>query len=253
MSESTDPTAEDVGELFEAFRRTRGRKERNRLVERHFPLAERLARRYAGRGEPYDDVLQVALVGLVKSVERYEPGRGVPFEGFATPTITGEVKRHFRDTTWSARVGRRAQELQRLIPRAAEDLSHELGRSPSITEIADRIGVARDDVLGALDARSAYKARSLSMAAPTADGTGATIADRLGEEDPSLEGTANRLSLRARIARLPERERELIRLRFEEELTQSEIAERLGISQMHVSRLLRRTLDVLRAALESSP
>ncbi|MFO1186162.1 MAG: SigB/SigF/SigG family RNA polymerase sigma factor [Alphaproteobacteria bacterium] len=232
------------------YRATGDRAVRNELITLFSAVADRLARRYASRGEPQDDLLQVARLGLLKAVERFDPARGVPFEGFATPTITGELKRHFRDATWSARVGRKAQELNRSVSAAVETLNNELGRSPTIIEIAERLAVTRDDVLSALEARNAYRARSLDAVPADEDGT--PLGARLGGEDADIEQSALRQPLSERISRLGERERRLLHLRFEQELTQSQIAEELGISQMHVSRLLRRTLDALRQTLDHS-
>jgi RNA polymerase sigma-B factor len=241
--------APDTTEMFASYRRSGNRSQRNELISHFEPLAQRLARRYANRGEPYDDLLQVARLGLLKAVERFDPARGVPFEGFATPTITGELKRHFRDSTWAARVGRKAQELNRLIAGTVDTLGNELGRPPTIAEIAERLETTPDEVLTALEARNAYRAQSLDSPAPGGDGTKA-IGERLGALDADIEQSALRHTLANRISRLGEREQLLLRLRFEEELSQSQIAERLGISQMHVSRLLRRTLDILRISLD---
>lgn len=245
----TGPAA-DAPALFARYRATGDRAVRNQLITLYAPVADRLARRYASRGEPQDDLVQVARLGLLKAVERFDPTRGVPFEGFATPTITGELKRYFRDSTWSARVGRKAQELNRSVSTAVETLSNELGRAPTLVEVAARLEITRDDVLSALEARNAYRARSLD--AVPADDDGTPLGARLGAEDPDIEQSALRQTLSERISRLGDRERELLHLRFERELTQSQIAEELGISQMHVSRLLRRTLEALRQTLDRS-
>jgi RNA polymerase sigma-B factor len=233
--------------LFEEFRRTGDRRLRNQLVEAHLDLARQIARRFAERGEPLDDLVQVAQLGLLKAVERFDPAKGYKFSTFAEPTITGEVKRHFRDHTWSVRVGRRAQELSQQARATAEDLSQRLGRAPRVAEIAAEMGVTPDEVLAALDARSSYRAASLD--AVDSEG-GEPRSERVGEHDPRLERVADRVAMEAFLVKLPDRERELVRLRFEENLTQSEIADRLGISQMHVSRLLRRTIGQLRSALD---
>jgi RNA polymerase sigma-B factor len=234
----------EVLDLFRVYRQTRDRAARNELVELHRGLATSLARRFADRGEPVDDLVQVALLGLLKAVERFDPQRGLAFSSFATPTITGELKRHFRDKTWAVRVPRRAQELRIDVRAAVEHLHHELRRAPTIGEIARLLDVTTDEVIDASEATAAYKATSLST--PVGD-DGLKIEDRLGD-DPSAE-LARDATLRQVIATLPDRERRLIELRFFEDRTQSEIADELGISQMHVSRLLRRTFVELRERL----
>jgi RNA polymerase sigma-B factor len=238
---------DDLGSIFEEYHRTGDRRLRNQLIEAHMDLAEQIARRFGDRGEPVDDLVQVAQLGLLKAVERFDPAKGYKFSTFAEPTIAGEVKRHFRDHTWSVRVGRRAQELSQQARRAADDLSQQLGRTPRTAEVAAELGVTTDEVLAALDARSSYRASSLD--ATDADG-GEPRRERVGATDPRLERVADRVAMEDFLASLPERERELIRLRFEENLTQSEIAARLGISQMHVSRLLRRTIGQLRNVVD---
>jgi RNA polymerase sigma-B factor len=235
---------------FAEFRSSGDRRLRNALVESHCDLAMRAARRFANRGEPLDDLVQVAMVGLLKSVERFDPGRGLAFSSFAMPTITGEIKRHFRDKTWSIRVPRRTQETRLALGPVSERLQQQLGRPPTITELAEALNVANDDVIEALEAGTAYRPASIS--APFADGEGGSrqLEATLGS-DPT-ERMNDDLAIAALMEGLPERERMIIRLRFFEDLTQSEIAARLDISQMHVSRLLRRTLLELRQQLEAA-
>lgn len=242
-------TAFDVDEAFAEYRRTRDRRLRNRLIEEHRHVAERVARRFPNRSLPWDDVFQVAQLGLLKAVDRFDPSKGFKFSTFAEPTISGELKRHFRDHLWDVRVPRRAHDLQQAVKRMAEELTHELDRAPTIAEIADRLDVEPDDIMMAMEADSARRATSLSAPVGTGDAEGAPLADQLGGVDANLERAADRVTLVELVTQLPERERELIRLRFEENLSQSEIGERLGVSQMHVSRLLRRTLTDLRAQL----
>lgn len=244
--ERPEPAALDA--RFAEFRRTGDRKLRNELVEANRDLAMRAARRFANRGEPLDDLVQVAMVGLLKSVERFDPGRGLAFSSFAMPTITGEIKRHFRDRTWSIRVPRRTQETRLALGANSERLQQDLGRPPTVAELAEAMGVGTDDVIEALEAGSAYRPTSIS--APVSDHDGGTreLESTLGS-DPTDRMNDN-LALAELMERLPERERMILQLRFFEDLTQSEIATRLEISQMHVSRLLRRTLLELREQLE---
>jgi RNA polymerase sigma-B factor len=245
---SSEVAGFDADAAFVEYRRTKDRALRNRIIEQHRDVAERVARRFPNRSLPWDDVFQVAQLGLLKAVERFDPAKGFKFSTFAEPTISGELKRHFRDHSWDVRVPRRAHDLQQAVKRIAEDLTHELDRAPTISEIADRLDVTTDDVMMAMEADTARRAASLS--APVGDADGAPLAEQLGGADAMLERTADRVTLVELVSALPERERELIRLRFEENLSQSEIGERLGVSQMHVSRLLRKTLTELRAHLD---
>ena len=217
---------------------------RDRCIEAWLPLAQHLAKRYAGRGEPLDDLIQVAVVGLIKSVDRYEADRGVEFAGFAIPTIVGEVKRHFRDRTWSIRVPRRLQELRLAITAANNTLTQTLGRSPSVADIAVHLGVSDEQVLEGLEGALAYNATSLSTPVG-ADGS-RELSDTLGGEDHGFELTELRVALGPAMSSLNEREQTILTLRFYGNLTQTEIAEQIGISQMHVSRLLSKALAKLR-------
>ncbi len=231
--------------VFNNYATTRDSSLRDQLIEAHIGLAEYLARRFANRGEPLDDLVQVASLGLVKAVERFDPARGLEFTTFATPTIVGELKRHFRDKGWAVRVPRRVQELHLRITRVIDDLSNELGRSPNLDEIAVRAGTTEDEVIEAIDAGSAYRSTSLD-AGRSDDDESPGLLGQLGDLDPELARSELRTTLGPLIAALPEREQLMLYLRFYEGLTQSEIAKRLGISQMHVSRLLARSLQQLR-------
>ena len=234
----------DTYEKFSEYRRTGDRRLRNELVEEHMRLAEFLARRFAHRGEAADDLRQVALVGLLKAVERFEPDRGLQFSSFATPTITGELKRYFRDRGWAVRVPRRVQELHLELDRTVNELSQELGRPPTPAEIAQRAGVLEEDVLESMEAGSLYRLASID-AGRSDDESSPNPAQRLGEIDAELTAVDDRVAVSEMLAVLPEREQKIVYLRFFEGMTQSEIAEEIGISQMHVSRLLVRSLETL--------
>lgn len=248
-----DGDAQRKREAFERFARTRDAQLRDELVAEHLGLAEYLARRFANRGEPLDDLIQVASLGLIKALDRFEPSRGLAFSTFATPTIIGEIKRHFRDKGWSVRVPRRIQNLHLELIGVVSDLSQELSRSPTIPEIASAAQVSEEEVVEALDAGSAYRSTSLDASAGT-DDEGALI-DLMGSDDPELANAERRAALIPLLKGFEPRERAIVYLRFFEGLTQSEIARRLGISQMHVSRLLSRTLAEMRTsrAMTSGP
>ncbi len=237
---------------FQEFAATREHSLRDQLIEAHLGLAEYLARRFSNRGEPLDDLVQVASLGLVKAVERFDPGRGLEFTTFATPTIVGELKRHFRDKGWAVRVPRRVQELHLRVTGVVDELQLELGRSPTVAEIAVRAGTSEDEVIEAVDAGSAYRSASLD-AGRGDDEESPGLLGQLGELDPELLRAEGRAGLSPLIAELPQREQLMLYLRFYEGKTQSEIADRLGISQMHVSRLLSRSLDRLRELAEMQP
>ncbi|HEY3507233.1 MAG TPA: SigB/SigF/SigG family RNA polymerase sigma factor [Actinocatenispora sp.] len=213
------------------------------------PLADRLARRYAHRGESMDDLVQVARVGLLKAVDGFDPAAGA-FLGYAIPTILGELKRYFRDQCWDVRVPRQVQELRQRVHQAEESLAQVVGHDPSTEEIAERLHVGRDAVRAAVVADRAYTASSLNMPTRQDDGSGCEMGDLLGGCDERLEWAADRVSLRPALDRLPDRERQVLAMRFFDNLSQSEIAERIGLSQMHVSRLLARTLAGLRAWID---
>ena len=219
---------------------------RDELARRFLPLAEYLARRFSGRGESPDDLFQVASLGLLNAIDRFDAGRDVRFSTFAAVTIVGELKRHFRDKGWSIRVPRRLQEIALRVTAAVPALSQELGRSPTMDEIAERIGASIEDVLEAVDASQAYSTTSLDT--PMSEG-GATPIDVLGGEDPSLAALEEWAVVAPAVRQLPQRERTVLYLRFFRGLTQSEIAEVIGVSQMHVSRILASTLRTIRGAV----
>jgi RNA polymerase sigma-B factor len=221
---------------------------RDQLVEMHLPLVEYLARRFRNRGEPLDDLIQVATIGLIKSVDRFDLERGVEFSTYATPTIVGEIKRHFRDKGWAIRVPRRLQELKLSLTKATSELSQKLGRSPTVAELAGHLGMSEEEVLEGLESANAYSAVSLD-APDGGDEDAPAVADSLGITDEALEGVEYRESLKPLLEKLPAREKRILMLRFFGNMTQSQIAAELGISQMHVSRLLARTLAQLRRGL----
>ncbi len=239
---------DEVHERFVEYRRTGSRRLRDALVEEHVGLAEYLARRFADRGESFDDLRQVALVGLLKAVERFEPDRGLRFSTFATPTIVGELKRHFRDRGWALRVPRRVQELHLQLVKVVGTLSQELGRSPTPDEIARRTGTRVEDVLEAMEAGGVYRLASLDAALANEERSSLDLSARLGEDETEFEGVEQREELADLLSHLPPRERRIVYLRFFDGLTQSEIANEVGISQMHVSRLLTKSLESLRSA-----
>ena len=234
---------------FRAYRDHPTPEGRNALVGDHLGLARSLARRFMGRGEPLDDLEQVAFEGLVKAVERFDPDRGSSFAAFAVPTIVGEIKRHFRDHTWATKVPRAAKELSTRITVTTETLSNQLHRAPTVTELADALGVGDDVLLEALDARAAYRPSSLST--PTDRDGGRTLGDSLASDDRGFARIEARLTVEDLLSSLPDRERRILELRYFEELSQDQIAARVGISQMHVSRLLRRVTELLAAGAES--
>ena len=221
---------------------------RNTLVELNLALVKFAASRFRSRSEPMEDIVQVGTIGLIKAIDRFELSRGVEFPTFAMPTIIGEIKRFFRDTSWSVRVPRRLQELRLDLAKAGDELAQKLDRAPTVAELAERLGLSGDEVVEGMAASNAYTASSLDAQAQDDDAEGA-LAHRIGYEDNSLEGIEYIESLKPLIAELAPRDRQILSLRFVANLTQSEIGEELGISQMHVSRLLSRTLVRLRKAL----
>lgn len=223
---------------------------RDQIVERCLPLADHIARRFEGRGEPRDDLVQVARVGLVNAVARFDIETGSDFVSFAVPTIMGEVRRHFRDNSWSVKVPRRLKELHLRLGAATADLSQRLGRAPTASELAAELGMDRADVVEGLVAGSSYNTLSIDTASGSEDDAVRAIADTLGVVDSGLNQIENREALRPALESLPERERMVLVLRFFESMTQTQIAERVGISQMHVSRLLAKSLTRLRDQME---
>jgi RNA polymerase sigma-B factor len=221
---------------------------RGELVELHLPLVEYLARRFRNRGEWLDDLTQVATIGLIKSIDRFDLSRGVEFSTYATPTIVGEIKRHFRDKGWAVRVPRRLQELKLALTKAISDLAQRLGRAPTVAELAAHLQMSEEEVLEGLESANAYSTVSLD-APDSGDEDAPAVAESLGMLDDALEGVEYRESLKPLLERLPPREKRILMLRFFGNMTQSQIATELGISQMHVSRLLARTLTQLREGL----
>ncbi len=221
---------------------------RDALVTMHLPLVEHLARRFRDRGESHEDLVQVGTIGLIKAVDRFDVDRGVEFSTYATPTIVGEIKRHFRDRGWAIRVPRRLQELRLLMNRGTADLTQQLGRAPTVAELAKHLGITEDEVLEGLESAQAYATTSLDGGKDDSDGS-FSVASSLAVVDAGLEGVENREALRPLLQALPEREKRILQLRFFEHKTQSEIAREVGLSQMHVSRLLARTLAGLREQL----
>jgi RNA polymerase sigma-B factor len=226
-------------------------RQRDKIVERCLPLADHIARRFDGRGEPRDDLVQVARVGLVNAVVRFDVEAGSDFVSFAVPTIMGEVRRHFRDNSWSVKVPRRLKELHLRLGTATAELSQRLGRAPTATELASELGMERDEVVEGLVAGSSYNTLSIDTGGGGSDDDDArAIADTLGDVDVGLDRIEDQEALRPLLEALPERERMVLVLRFFESMTQTQIAERVGISQMHVSRLLAKSLARLRDQLQ---
>jgi RNA polymerase sigma-B factor len=239
-----------LADRFRAYRQTGDRSIRNALVEEHRWIAVQCSRRFVARGEPLEDLLQVAQLGVLKAVERFDPDHGVAFPSFAMPTVLGELRRHFRDCTWSLRVPRRLKELHVSLTRAAERLRHSLGRHPTVEELAEELRISTDDVLEVLDAGAAYRTVPIAPADDEDDDDRESAA--LGEIDGEFEHADNRMAIRLLLEALEPRERTIVYLRFFGSLTQQEISDRLGLSQVHVSRLLRRSLDQLQATLAAT-
>jgi len=237
----------DDRELLRRYHEGGDASAREELVQRHLPLVRSLARRYAGRGESLEDIEQVGSIGLIKAIDRYELSREVALTTYATPNIVGEIKRHFRDKGWAIRVPRALQELNGKMGPTIERLTARLGRSPSIAEIAQEFQTTPEQVLEAMEAGSAYAPQSLS-AGPDGDAELDPM-ETIGSEDLEFERTDERTSLEPALEMLPDREQLILKLRFEEGLTQTQIADKIGISQMHVSRLIRRSLERMRAQL----
>jgi RNA polymerase sigma-B factor len=249
MSISPDER-EQLRKKFVEYQRTGERRLRNELIEAHKSLASHLARRFANRGEPFDDLLQVAYLGMLKAVERFDTDRNLEFSTFATATVEGELKRHFRDRTWSVRVPRRPQELHLRLGNVINELSQKLQRPPRVPEVAAELGVREEDVLEAMEVGGAYRSTSLDSR-PSDSGETLTLESRLGSHDEGFDLAEHRVLLERLLEELPERERMIIELRFYNDMTQTEIAQQVGISQMHVSRLLARTLIQLRERLQT--
>jgi RNA polymerase sigma-B factor len=233
-------------ELWRRFARDRDPAIREELVRRNMPFAKRLALRYRGASESFDDLLQVANLGLLGAIDRFDPERGIPFTAFASPTILGELKRHFRDRVWTVRVPRGLHDRMADVDRAISELTKELQRSPSVGEIAERLELEQTDVLEVMEASHNRRPLSLDRPAGNDDADESAPTEWIGEEDEAFELVEGRIALGSALPHLDERERLVLRLRFVEDMTQSQIAERIGHSQMHVSRILRRALSRLR-------
>lgn len=229
-------------ELFRQYKATGDPEVRDQLIVSHLNLVRFLASKFKNRGEPLDDLIQVGTIGLIKAIDRFDPSRGLEFTTYATPTILGEIKRHFRDKGWSVRVPRRLQELSAKVNQANDELTNELSRSPSVEEIAKRVGASVDDVLEAMESSSAYSSVPLEGCGSSDDDDAPSVIDHYATEDENLAASDDRIVLEDAIRDFSPREKDVIRMRFFEGMTQVEIAERLGISQVQVSRLLRRTL-----------
>jgi RNA polymerase sigma-B factor len=235
----------DNAELFTRWQQNGERAARDELVRRFLPLARKLARRYSGAREPFDDLLQVASLGLVKAVDRYDVTRGTAFSSFAVPTILGELKRYFRDLGWAVHVPRGAQELAVKVEDASQRLSVRTGHAPTVGELAVYLEIEIGDVLDALETARAHHASSLDAPHDDGEGESGSVVDSFGSEDPSLLLADDRVTLGEAARHLTERERDVLRLRFVEDLTQTQIADRVGVSQMQISRILRRAVGRL--------
>jgi RNA polymerase sigma-B factor len=249
-TEAPGPKLADEQQLLDRYYRDRDQTIREELVQRFMPLARRLAARYRGDREPLDDLVQVASLGLVKALDRFDPSRGVAFSSYAVPTILGELKRHFRDRGWSVRVPRDLQERIARVDRAIAELPGRLGRAPSVNEIADRLEVDPEEVLEAMEAGHAHHAMSLDAQSQNEDGEGIPLTERLGGSDPAFDTVEYGAAITDALESLSERDRTVLHLRFIEDMTQTEIADRVGVSQMHVSRILRSAVERLRGAVE---
>lgn len=239
-------------ELFRLWRRTKNPKIRDELIFRHLDLAKVLARRFMGRGEPLEDLIQVAIYGLINAIDRYDPDRGTKFETFAYPTILGELKRHFRDTAWSMQLPRGLQELNQKAYKLVDILTQKLGRPPTISELAQELGVSEEQVIEALEAANAYETISLEQEiSADEDDKPQTLEELVSlTEDEEVQRWQQRQLIEDAMKVLDERERKIVEMRFFDDLTQTQIAQRLGISQMHVSRLLRRAIQKMQAYMK---
>ena len=238
----------NVDALLVAYHRNGDQDAREQVLVELMPLVRALALRYAGRGEPLEDLVQVGSIGLIKAVDRFDVDRGADFASYAVPTIVGEIRRHFRDKGWAMHVPRRLKELSIRLSRVLDQLTSELGRSPTVAELAAAAGVEEEEAIDALDAMNAYATRSLH--APFDEGSDDNLSEKLGEDDAGYAEVEDGTLVAAGLDALDERERQIVELRFFHEMTQSQIASEIGISQMHVSRLLRRALASMRGRIE---
>lgn len=241
---------EKTRELFRRFKEEGDMDAREKLVMSHLNLVRFIANKFKNRGEPIDDLVQVGYLGLLKAIDRFDPARGLEFTTFATPTIMGEIKRHFRDKGWSVRVPRRLQELSAKVNQATDTLTSQLQRSPTIAEIAEYLDATVDEVLEAMESSSAYSSVSLEAPSGMEDDDAPSVIDRYATEDEELAFTDDRIIIEEALAGFSPREREVIEMRFLQGMTQIEIAEKLGISQVQVSRLLRRTLKKIQEKID---
>ena len=241
---------EKTRELFRRFKEEGDMDAREKLVMSHLNLVRFIANKFKNRGEPIDDLIQVGYLGLLKAIDRFDPSRGLEFTTFATPTIMGEIKRHFRDKGWSVRVPRRLQELSAKVNQATDTLTSQLQRSPTIAEIADYLDATVDEVLEAMQSSSAYSSVSLEAPSGADDDDTPSVIDRYATEDSDLAFTDDRIIIEEALASFSPRERDVIEMRFLKGMTQIEIAEKLGISQVQVSRLLRRTLKKIQDKID---
>jgi len=261
MSADPPPSARGSGpertredrELFVRYHRDGDARARDQLVERFLPLARQLARRYQRAGEPLDDLLQVASLGLIKAIDRFDPEREIAFSSYAVPTILGEIKRYFRDRTWAVRVPRDLQELTLKVDRAVGRLSEDLRRQPSVGEIATAVGAEEEEVLEALQAGGAYRAVSFDAPRSGGDEDVATLGDSVGVDEHGFDRAEERATLQQLMSTVTPREREVLRMRFEQDMTQAEIGAVIGVSQMQVSRVIRQAISRLRAAADIAP
>jgi RNA polymerase sigma-B factor len=255
LSSPAPQQRDELRQLHERYLRTSDPEERDRLRERlvagYQGLVHFLARRFQNRGEPLEDIVQVGFLGLIKAIDRFDPSLGNEFTTFATPTILGEIKRYFRDKGWAIRFPRRLQELYQQVVRVNEEMKNQLGRQPSMAEVAERLGVEQDDVLEAMEMSSAFTPISIDATTGGDDDDGRQLSEAVGGEDPNLDRVEMRQVLDRAMQNLNERERRIMIMRFFDEMSQSEVAKRLGISQMHVSRLQRAALEHLREHLPS--
>lgn len=251
---AADVQREEVRRLLREYAADRDPRVRDRLVQLNSDLVHYIARRFANRGEPLEDIEQVGFLGLIQAIERFDPSLENEFSTFATPTIMGEIRRYFRDKSWAVRVPRRLQENYLRVVRAQDELSRTLGHAPSIAEIATHLGLQQDEVLAALEVSPAQHTVSLESTPPSAaDGDGTELGERIGREDENLERVEMKALLEQAMAHLTPRERQIMVLRFFDQLPQTEVAKRLGISQMHVSRLQRAALEHMRAEFPEPP
>jgi RNA polymerase sigma-B factor len=243
----------DQETLLRRYFRSREAADRERLIHEFLPLARTLAYRYRSSSEPIDDLIQVASLGLVKALDRYDPGHGTPFQAYAVPTILGELRRHFRDRVLPVHLPRGIKERTAEMSSAIEQLTIELDRSPRLTEVAERLGLGEEEAVEGMQALAAARTVSLDLPGGGADSDGATIGEAIGASDPGFEVAEERIEVRRAFSALDPREGLVVALRFEQDLTQEEIAQRIGVSQVHVSRILRRALAKLRSEVQREP